>query len=103
MGGMGLLWHKSVTATPISGITLDRICGVRCMVDDGENPLMSVIGAYLPCLDLGIDFYREHTKELERVISESWLLGPVTVLRDFNAHLGVGNANKICKEYCCRR
>ena len=87
-GGIGLLWHKSVTATPISGITSDRICGIRCMVDDGENSLMSVIGVYLPCLDQGVDCYREHMKELERVISESRILGPVTVLGDFNAHLG---------------
>ena len=57
------------------------------MVDDGENSLLSVIGVYLPCLDLGVDCYREHMKELERVVSESRLLGPVTVLGDFNAHL----------------
>ena len=102
--GIGLLWHKSVTATPISGITSDRICGIRCMVDDGENSLMSVIGVYLPCLDQGVDCYREHMKELERVISESRILGPVTVLGDFNAHLlGVGSANRICKECYCRR
>ena len=66
-GGIGLLWHKSVAATPISGITLDWICGIRCTVDDGENLLMSVIGVYLPCLDLlGVDRYREHMKKLER-------------------------------------
>jgi len=49
---------------------------------------MSVIGLYLPCLDLGIDCYREHMKELERFISESCLLGPVTMLGDFVAYLG---------------
>ena len=57
-GGIALLWHKSVAATPISGITLDRICGIRCMVDNGENSFMSVIGVYLPCLDLVVDCYR---------------------------------------------
>ena len=57
-------------------------------MNDGENLLMSVIGVYLPCLDLGVDCYQEHMKELERVVSESRLLGPVTVLGDFNAHLG---------------
>ena len=87
-GGIGLLWHKSVAATPISGITSDRICGIRRTVDDGGNSLMSVIGVYLPCLDLGVDCYREHMKELERVVCESQFLGPVTVLGDFNAHLG---------------
>ena len=87
-GGIGLLWHKSVAATPISGITSDKICGIRCMMDDEENSLMSVIGVYLPCLDLGVDCYLRHMQELERIVSESRLLGPVTVLGDFNAHLG---------------
>ena len=54
-GGIGLLWHKSVAATPISGINSDRVCGIRCMMYDGENSLMSVIGVYLPCLELGVD------------------------------------------------
>ena len=43
---------------------------------------MSVIGMYLPCLDQGIDYYREQLIELERVVCESALLGPVTVLGD---------------------
>ena len=46
--------------------------------------MMSVIGVYLPCLNLGVDCYREHLTELK---SESRLLGAVTVLGDFNAHL----------------
>jgi len=57
-------------------------------VDDGDRSVMSVIGVYLPCLDQGLDCYKEHVIELERVISESELLGPVAVLGDFNAHLG---------------
>lgn len=52
-------------------------------MDDGDSSLMSVIGVYLPCLDLGVDCYREHLLELERVVSEARLLGPVTVLGDF--------------------
>lgn len=89
-GGIGLLWHKSIEATPISGISSDRICGIRMTMDDGDSSLMSVIGVYLPCLDLGVDCYREHLVELESVVSEARLLGPVTVLGDFNAHLEVG-------------
>ena len=83
-----MLWHKSVAATPITDINSDWICGIRCTMDDRVDSLMSVIGVYLPCLDLGIDRHREHLKELERVVSESRLLGPVTVLGDFNAYLG---------------
>ena len=47
-----------------------------------------MIGVYLPCLDLGMDFYCECLIELERFISESSLQGPVLVAGDFNAHLG---------------
>ena len=40
-GGIGLLWHKSTAATPISGINLDRICGIRIMMDDGDRSLLT--------------------------------------------------------------
>ena len=72
-------------ATPVGGISSDRICGIRFSVDDGDRSVMSIIGVYLPCLDQGLDCY---TEELERVFSKSELLGPVIVLGDFNAHLG---------------
>ena len=88
IGGIGILWHSSVGATPIGGISSDRICGIRFSVDDGVRSVMSVIGVYLPCLDQGVDCYREHLIELEMVVSESVQLGPVAVLGDFNAHLG---------------
>ena len=49
---------------------------------------ISVIGVYLPCSDQGIDCYRDHLCELERVISDSVHIGPVIIIGDFNAHLG---------------
>ena len=51
--------------------------------------LFSIVGVYLPCIDQGVDCYREHLVELEHVVSESRLLGPVAVLGDLNAHLGL--------------
>ena len=90
-GGIGLLWHKNITAIPISGINSDRICGIRFTVDDGARSMMSVIGVYLPCLEQGVDCYREHLVELERIVCESRLLGSVAVLGDFNTHLGGEN------------
>ena len=54
----------------------------------------------MPCLDQGLDAFVEHLLELEHVISELKLLGPVFILGNFNAHLGalggqrgVGNTN----------
>ena len=35
------------------------------------NSLLSVVCVYLPCIDQGVDCYREHLVELERVVSES--------------------------------
>ena len=99
-GGVGIVWHKNVGATVISGCQSERICGIRFTIDDGDQSLVSVIGVYMPCLDQGLDAFVEHLLELERVISESKLLGPVFILGDFKAHLGalggqrgVGNTN----------
>ena len=78
----------SIVSSPAHpGISSDRICAVRFSVDDGDSLLVSVIGVYMPWSDQGLECYRDHLIELERVISESFLLGPVVVLGDFNAHL----------------
>ena len=97
-GGIGFLWKKSVGATPISGISSDRVGGIRIAM--GEK-VLSVIGVYLPCMDQGMECFGGHLIELERVVSESELLGPVVVVGDFNAHLGelggprgLGNPNQ---------
>ena len=88
-GVVGILWHKSIGATPVDGILSDRVCAVQFSIDDGPRSMVSVIGVYLPCLDQGLECYRQHLHKLERVISESSLLGCVMVLGDFNAHLGL--------------
>ena len=31
-GGVGMLWHNSLVATPIAGIASDWICGIRFKV-----------------------------------------------------------------------
>ena len=85
----GLSWEfamPSIVSSPAPpGISSDCICAVRSSVDDGDSLLVSVIGVYMPCSDQGLECYRDHLIELERVISESSLLGPVVVLGDFNA------------------
>ena len=88
-GGVGILWKRSLDVTPISEIQSDRICGVRIksMANTNES-WISIIGVYLPCLDLGVDLYRESLIELERLILDSERMGPVIVTGDFNAHLG---------------
>ena len=50
--------------------------------------MLTIIGVYLPSSDKGIDCYRKHHLELEKIISGSSLVGAVIVLGDFNAQLG---------------
>ena len=85
---MGILWHKSIDAVSVEGITSDRLCAVRFSIHDGVESLITVIGVYLPCADQGMECYTNHLIELERIINESSVLGKVIVLGDFNAHLG---------------
>ena len=45
----------------------DGICGIRVKIN---NSLFSVVGVYLPCINQGVDRYREHLLELEHLMSE---------------------------------
>ena len=83
-----MLWKKLLDATEISDIQSDRICGIRVKKSSVDDTSITILGVYLPCLDLGIDLFRDCLAELERVISESECMGPVIVAGDFNAHLG---------------
>ena len=87
-GGVGMVSKKSLDVTPMTDIESDRICGIRVKKLSGYDELwMSIIGVYLPCLDLGINLYRDTLINLERVISEYAHWGPVIIAGDFNAHL----------------
>ena len=58
------------------GFQFDRICGIRIKRSNGEDQSwLSILGVYLPCLDLGIELYRESLVELEKVVSVSEQLG----------------------------
>ena len=87
-GGIGFLWRKTVGASPIAQLDSDRVGGIRVALGKGVGSVLSVIGVYLPCNDQGLDVYKEHLVELEQIVSDSLLLGPVVVVGDFNAHLG---------------
>ena len=45
-GGIGILWHRSIAATPISGINSDRVIGIRFSMDDGDKSVVSVRGVF---------------------------------------------------------
>ena len=56
-GGVGLMWKKSLDATPISSISRDRICVLRLKMPPPETTEVTILGVYLPCADMGIDCY----------------------------------------------
>lgn len=72
----------------IRNITSDRICRLNVRFQPPVNTTFTVLGVYLPCSDKGVECYREHIVELERLICEYQQCGPVVVAGDFNAHLG---------------
>ena len=86
-GGVGILWKKSFDVTPISDIQSDRICGIRIKRTTGDSKSwISILGVYLPCLDQGMELYRDSLVELERMVVELGVVGSCDC--DFNAHLG---------------
>ena len=75
-GGVGLMWRKTLNATPVSSISSDRICGLSLKLSLPEPTEVSILGVYLPCMDMGIECYCNHLVELEHLISQRQQLGP---------------------------
>lgn len=82
-----MIWHRNLCSTTISGSDSDHICGIRIKIKNSQQ-FLSIISVYLPCADLGADYYLECIVELERITEESKQLGPTIIMGDFNAHLG---------------
>ena len=82
-----MFWHRDLCGTTIPESDSDRICGIRTKIKYSQQ-FMSIIAVYLPCADLGADYYRECIVELERITEESKQLGPTIIMGDFNTHLG---------------
>ncbi len=84
-GGIAVLYRKNLQVTAVLNILSDRICGIRIKSD---SSVYTILGVYMPCMDQGLDCYREHLVELERCISEGQQLGAVIIAGDLNAHIG---------------
>ena len=94
-GGVGVIWRRNLCCTTISGSDSDRMCGIRIKTKNSQA-VLSIIAVYLPCADLGPDYYRECLMELERITEDSKQLGPTVIMGDFNAHLGTLGGPKGC-------
>ena len=86
-GGIGIIWRKDLDVTIVHITTSDRICSIR-LAHKRSEMILTVIGVYLPCQDLGMDLYHTCLTELEELVMESKQMGPTMVLGDFNSHLG---------------
>ena len=86
-GGVGVIWRRDLCGTTIPESGSDCICGIQIKIKDSQQ-FLSIIAVYLPCADLGADYYLECIVELERITEESKQLGPTIIMGDFNAHLG---------------
>ena len=84
-GGVGIIWNKSIQASPISNFKSDRFCAVKVSLSNGSS--MSLISVYLPSTDHPLDEFEECLNELICVYSALQAEGPVVLLGDFNAHL----------------
>ena len=84
-GGVGIIWNKSIQASPITNLKSDRFCAVRISLPDGST--MSIISVYLPSTDYPLEQFEECLNELVSVSSALQADGPVILLGDFNAHL----------------
>ena len=84
-GGVGIIWNKSIQASPISNFKSDRFCAVKVSLSNGST--MSLISVYLPSTDHPLDEFEECLNELICVYSALQAEGPVVLLGDFNAHL----------------
>ena len=87
LGGVGVIWRRDLDISVVHATTSDRIFCIK-VTHQSSNLILSVIGVYLPCQDLGIDLYRNCLTELEQLVMESKRMGPTIVMGDFNAHLG---------------
>lgn len=52
---------------------------------------MTIVGVSMPCAGTDIPTYGSHLIELERLVTEAKSDGLVSVVGDFNAHIGVSN------------
>ena len=80
-----MLWHRDLDATPIGDKGSDRMCRIRFQADEGTKSVISLIGVYMPCLNLRMEYYQDQLVDLQRIVLESKALGPVIVMGDFNA------------------
>ena len=62
--------RELVLSLRVSDIVYDRICAIHFCDPVDNSSTVSVIGVYLHCSDQGMDCYREHLQQLERIMHQ---------------------------------
>ena len=87
-GGVGLMWRKSLHATPLTNLGSDRICAIQLSLTSSlQRTSMHIICAYLPSSDHTFEEYRKYVGDLVSIISTLEPYGPLILVGDLNAHL----------------
>ena len=64
------LLRKHLDTIQVQGVASDRICGLQVKLSATDDSFLTILGVYMACLDQGIECYREHLVEVERLICE---------------------------------
>ena len=90
---MGIIWKKSLSVSPVTNISSDRLCAVRLSVhDDPENVCsIAILCVYLPSSDHPFEEFEECVKQLSCATSALESGSPSVLLGDFNTHLSTND------------
>ena len=66
-GGVCILWRKSLKASPIPNLSLDRICGIQLSLSN--NLALQIISIYIPSSDQSREAYVDCLNEVDSLLS----------------------------------
>ena len=86
-GRVAILWHSSLSASPLFLSDCDRMCRLQIELK-GVERCLSIVGIYMPNAAQPQDVYDSYFDSVDHCISQLSKKGPLLVLGDLNAHLG---------------
>lgn len=90
-GGVAMLWHSKIKATPLLQDGNDRIVGI-CVKTD--NSYLYIIGVLMPSTNLPLCEFRDTMQCLSDLYDKYIEMGTVVVMGDLNAHLSLAFGEK---------
>ena len=81
-GGCSILWHKSISAVPLSNLESDRICGIQLPIEGSQ--LLTIVGVYMPSSEYPQEIYNN---AVNQAISSAPPSSPLLLVGDLNCHI----------------